>query len=163
VLIIFSGRSGTGKTTISRELARQLNAVYLRIDTIEQALRNAGVIVEAQGYEVAHAVAEENLRLGHRVVADSVNPWPLTRAAWRAVAGRAGVRHLDVEVVCSYVAVHRQRVEARAADIPGHTVPTWEDVVDRDYRPWDTDRLEVDTARVAVDEAVRSIRARIRL
>jgi predicted kinase len=163
VLIILSGLSGTGKTTIARELARQIDGVHLRIDTIEQTLRNAGVDVHAHGYEVAYAVAEDNLRLGRRVVGDSVNPWPLTRAAWRGVAERAGVPALDVEIVCSDTAAHRHRVESRVADIAGHVLPTWQDVLDRDYRPWDTERLQIDTAHVPVDEAVRRIRATIRV
>jgi SpoVK/Ycf46/Vps4 family AAA+-type ATPase len=33
VFIIFCGLPGTGKTTLARELARRLGAVYLRIDT----------------------------------------------------------------------------------------------------------------------------------
>ena len=39
MLIIFSGLPGSGKSTIARALAQQLGAVYLRIDTIEQAIR----------------------------------------------------------------------------------------------------------------------------
>ena len=42
MLIVFGGLPGTGKTTVARELARQLGAVHPRIDSIEQALRNAG-------------------------------------------------------------------------------------------------------------------------
>lgn len=41
MLIIFSGLPGSGKSTIARALARRLRAVYLRIDTIEQAIRDA--------------------------------------------------------------------------------------------------------------------------
>ena len=41
MLIIFSGLPGSGKSTIARALARRLRAVYLRIDTIEQAIRAA--------------------------------------------------------------------------------------------------------------------------
>jgi predicted kinase len=163
VLIIFSGLPGTGKTTIARELAQQIGAVYLRVDSIEQALRGKNVAVEAEGYDVAHAVAEDNLHLGRVVVADCVNPWTLTRNAWRAVAARAAAPSIDVEIVCSDVAEHRRRVESRAPDIEGHVLPTWADVVARDYHPWDVGPLQIDTAHVLVDEAVERIRARIRV
>ena len=129
----------------------------MRIDTIEQALRNAGWNVNGEGYAVAYAVAEENLRLGRTVIADCVNPWPLTRSEWNAVANRAGVRTLNVELVCSDGDEHRRRVESRAGDIDGHKLPTWSEVVERDYRAWSQDRLIVDTARSSVDESVRAI------
>ena len=53
------------------------------------------------GYRAAYAVAEDNLRLGHDVIGDSVNPWMLTRDAWRAVGMRAGARVVEVETVCA--------------------------------------------------------------
>ena len=107
MLIIFSGLSGVGKTTIARALATAVGAVHLRIDSIEQALRGCGVTVEAEGYVAAYAVAEDNLRLGRIVIADSVNPWPLTREAWRSVAVRARMRLRSTSRSC--------------ARIPGHT------------------------------------------
>ena len=65
MLIIFSGLSGVGKTTIARALATAIGAVHLRIDSIEQALRRCGVTVEAEGYVAAYAVAEDRV-LGYR-------------------------------------------------------------------------------------------------
>src|SRR5688500_14775715 len=130
MLVILSGLPGVGKTTVASALARAAGAVHLRIDSIEQTLRDAGWRVEAEGYAVAHAIAGDNLRLGRTVIADCVNPWPLTRAAWRDVADRANVRALDVEIVCSDRDEHRKRVESRVADIPNHVVPTWQDVLD---------------------------------
>lgn len=157
MLIVLSGLPGVGKTTIARGLARVTGAVYVRIDSIEQALRNAGAQVEGEGYSVALSVAGENLRLGHTVVADCVNPWPLTRSEWRSVADRTGVRIVDVEIVCSDAEEHRRRVESRTADIPNHRLPTWSEVLARDYRPWDSERLVIDTAHISVEGAVREI------
>jgi len=161
MLIVFSGLPGVGKTAIARELARAIGAMHLRIDSIEQALRRTGYRVEGEGYDVAYAVAEDNLRLGRTVIADCVNPWPLTRDAWRSVAERAGVAVLDVEIICSDAAAHRHRVELREPDIAGHALPTWQDVVERDYHAWDRDRLVVDTAAFEVSASVRAIVGRL--
>ena len=104
MLIILAGLPGTGKTTIARELARQLGAVHVRIDSIEQAVRESGVVavsLDDAGYRVGYAVAEDNLRLGHAAIADSVNPLSVTRNAWIDVAKRAGADFVEVEITCS--------------------------------------------------------------
>src|SRR5262249_30222528 len=114
MLIIVGGLPGAGKTTIARELASQICAVHIRIDSIEQAIRNSGVLGEPMndaGYRVAYAVAEDNLRIGRTVIADSVNPLAVTRDAWLAVARRAQVSALEVEITCSDETEHRLRVE----------------------------------------------------
>jgi predicted kinase len=101
VLIIFGGLPGTGKTTIARELARQIGAIHLRIDSIEQAIRDCSpdaVGLDEAGYRVAYAVAEDNLRLGH-TVADSVNPLQITRDAWLEVGRRAQAITMEIEVI----------------------------------------------------------------
>ena len=158
MLVILGGLPATGKTAIARELARQLGAVHVRIDTIEQALRHAGVTVWDHGYRVGYAAAEDNLRLGHTVVADSVNPLEITREAWRDVAKRAGLTAVEVEIVCSDRDEHRRRVEDRRTDVEGLRLPTWEDVVRREYEPWTGVHLVVDTARLTITEAVAAIR-----
>ena len=43
-LLIFGGLPGTGKSTIARLLAARLGAVWLRIDSIEQALIRAETV-----------------------------------------------------------------------------------------------------------------------
>ena len=162
MLIILAGLPGTGKTTIARELAPQLGAVHLRIDSIEQAIRESGVLVASlddAGYRAAYAVAEDNLRLGHTVIADSVNPVHATRHAWIDVANRAGVRFVQIEITCSDQQEHRRRVDTRTADIAGHRLPTWSEVVAREYHPWDRERIVIDAARESVEDAVTRLRA----
>ncbi len=160
MLIVFSGLPGSGKTTIARKLAARRPATYLRIDTIEQAIRDAQVLaaeVGPAGYIVATALAESNLAIGTTVIADCVNPVAESRAAWRATADRARSALLDIEVVCSDPIEHRRRVEARIADVAGLIPPTWQSVMEHEYEPWKTERLVVDTARLLPDEALEII------
>ncbi len=160
MLIVFSGLPGVGKTAIARELAGQLGAIHLRIDSIEQALRTCGKPGDLAdtGYRIAYTVAEDNLRLGHTVIADCVNPIELTRATWIAVAERAGVKAVEVEVTCSDPRRHRERVETRPADISGFRLPTWQEVASREYEPWKRRHIVIDTAGKSVSESTDELR-----
>ena len=162
MLIVFAGLPGTGKSSVSRELARRLDAVWLRIDSIEQAIRSSGVVpgsIYDAGYCAAYAVAGDNLRLGRDVIADSVNDWMLVRDAWRDVGVRAGVRVTEVETICSDVEEHRRRIETRASEVPGLVLPTWADVTQRDYHAWERDHLILDTAKHSLDACVELVLA----
>ncbi len=164
VLFVFGGLSGTGKTTLARALAQELHATYLRIDEIEQALRFSGVLrgeVGAAGYLAAYALAESNLRLGCTVVADCVNPLAVTREAWRRVATNSGSRVFEIEVICTDPVEHRRRVEIRASDVAGLELPSWEDVLRREYEPWVSPRLVIDTATRSVADAIAELRSQI--
>jgi predicted kinase len=161
MLIVFGGLPGTGKTVIAKELAWQLDGVYLRIDSIEQAIRDSGVVEKDlfdAGYRVGYAVAEDNLRLGRTVIADSVNPLAVTRDAWLAAAHCADAPAIEIEVKCSDINEHRRRVEIRLTDIPGLRPPTWQEVLARDYQPWEREHLVIDTADQSIEESVKLIR-----
>ena len=159
MLIIFGGLPATGKTTIAKDLARQLGATYLRIDTIEQTLRDSTTVtISDEGYHIAYAVAEDNLRLGQTVIADSVNPIQLSRDAWLGVAHRAHVRAAEVEILCTDPQLHRQRVETRTVGIIGLKLPVWEEVISREYAPWKREHIVIDTAVRTVAESVQELR-----
>lgn len=160
MLISLAGLPGSGKSTIARALADRIDAIWLRIDTIEQAL--GGNVKGPEGYLVGYAVAEDNLRLGRTVIADSVNPLAITRDAWRDVARRAGVRSVDIEIVCSDKIEHRRRVETRTVNIAGLKLPTWAEVVGHGYEAWDRPHIVVDTAVRDVAAAVADIAAQLR-
>jgi predicted kinase len=117
--------------------------------------------VGALGYVVGYALAGDHLPQGLSVVADSVNPVAATRDAWRDVAVAAEATHLDVEVVCSDPAEHERRATTRVGDIPGHTVPTWTEILGHYYEPWDRERIVLDTATMSVAECVARLSHRL--
>ena len=153
-LYVFSGLPGTGKSTLAMRLAKRLAAAYLRIDTVEKALLDlCSFNAEGEGYRLSYRVAADNLRLGVSVVADSCNTMELTRREWQAVAAANGADCCDIEICCSDEAEHRRRVETRDGGSEGLYIPSWTEVQNREYEPWQSDRTVVDTAGKTVDES----------
>lgn len=164
MLIVFGGLPAAGKTTLAKAVVKKYAAVYLRIDTIEMAIRSSNVLrddVGPAGYVTAYWVAEENLRLGQAVVADSVNALQITRDAWAQVARNALVSLMEVEVVCSDAAEHRRRIESRPPDLDGLPPLTWKSVCERKYEKWSTPHLVIDTAQKSVSEAQHELIERL--
>jgi predicted kinase len=165
MLIVFAGLPGTGKTTLARLIAIEKRAMYLRIDTIEQALRDSGMLageVGPAGYMAAYALAEDNLRTGHAVVADAVNPVAATRNAWKRVATAASSPLVEIEIVCSDPAEHRRRLETRSTDVPGAERLSWDMVQRRIYEPWGRPRRVLDTAGRSISDSVAELRDLVR-
>lgn len=164
ILIILSGLPCSGKSTIAKLLATKAGATHLRIDSIEQALLRSTLCihsVENSGYCVGYAIAQDILKNPRIVIADSVNPIEITRQGWRDVASHTNARILEVEIICSDKEKHRNRVEARSADIEEHILPGWQDIVDRLYEAWDHKIMVIDTSHTtpekAVDELIEAI------
>ena len=134
-LYIFAGLPASGKSTLARFLAREVGAIFIRIDSIEEAILAHGNLVGPEGYEAAYKIAGDNLDLGLSVVADSVNPIEVTRSAWKKVAGDRGIKYHEIEIVCSDKTEHRQRLEMREANSQNARIVRWEDVIKRQYEP----------------------------
>jgi predicted kinase len=162
VLVIFGGLPGVGKTTIAQELARQIGAMHVRIDSIEQAIRDCTPVVppslDEAGYRIGYAITRDNLRIGRTVVADSVNPLLVTRDAWLKVGQNAQVDTIEIEVICSDSHEHRSRVESRLQDIFGLRLPTWEEVISHEYHSWNREHVVIDTANRTVEHNVEILR-----
>lgn len=157
-LIILSGLPGSGKSTLAGKLATHLSATYLRIDTIEQGLRDICEVSgnKGEGYRLAYRIAQENLRLGNTVIADSVNPLSLTRKEWNNVAQKVGAHFVNIEVVCSDRSEHKRRIESRKSSVLGLKLPTWTEVLEREYHPWSDDRSCIDTNK-GIDETFEEL------
>lgn len=147
MLFIFGGLPATGKTELSKFLATSLNAAYIRIDTIEQELKNKGLNdIYDEGYQIGFSLALDNLKNGIPVVADSTNPIKESREAWINVAQQAHASFTEIEIICSDKQEHKKRVEMRNTDIPNLLLPDWESVTSREYQHWYSPNIVLDTA-----------------
>lgn len=166
MLYIFAGLPGSGKTTLAQGLAQVSKAVYLRIDTLEQALRDlAGISPQGEGYELAYRLASEQLKLGLDVIADSCNPIELTRERWQQVAHEAGADCINIEVSCSDPGEHQLRVETRQLNIPGLVPPSWQEVQAREYHLWSGQfpRISIDTAGRSSEQSLDELLSKLGL
>lgn len=162
LLVVFAGLPGSGKSVLAQGVADAIGATYLRIDTIESAIVSTLMPYRDNpvGYVVAEWVAADQLTAGRDVVADAVNGVSAARAGWLTLAARTGAALRFVEVRVSDAAEHRRRVEAREAEMPGHGVPTWEQVQRRRYEPWPPElsgRLVVDNIGDATENVARIV------
>jgi predicted kinase len=141
----------TARFVLAEAVSRALSVPILSIDSIEAAMWRAGLIKTETGvaaYEVAHALADENLRLRHTVIVDAVNPVEAPRAAWRKLAAKHRVSLKIIECVCSDETIHRGRIEAPVA---GKRELTWARLLQRraEYEAWTDPRLVLDTSRTS--------------
>ena len=156
-IIVLSGLPGSGKSTLSGGISRSLSIPVFSVDPIEAAMWRSGLAKAETGiaaYEIAAALADEHLRLGHSVIIDAVNPVEAPRAAWRSLAVKHRTELKVIECVCVDEAVHRQRVEARVRAIDGMPEPTWARVLHRraEYEAWTDAHLTLDTSIDAPDK-----------
>lgn len=159
MLFILGGLPATGKTELAKFLCSSFGAVHLRIDTIEQVLKNCGFTeLYDEGYKIAFALALENLKNGISVVADSTNPVKESRDAWVNIANQASLPFIEIEVICSDKVEHRKRTETRLTDIPNLMLPSWESVVSRDYEPWQSASIVLDTAGKTPSQSKQELR-----
>lgn len=157
-LYIFSGLPGVGKTTLAKKLATYCGATFLRIDNIEQGLRDLCFLkVQGEGYRLSYRLAKDNLKIGNSVIADSCNPIQLTRKEWQEVAISAKADFINIEIVCSDRQIHRQRVETRVSNIPNLKLPSWQDVLQREYHPWNDERIIIDTANKSIESCYHAL------
>jgi predicted kinase len=150
VLAVFAGLPGVGKSTLAARVAAVLPATVLAVDTVDFTLRRYDVSEVRPGfaaYGVVAALAETQLRIGHNVIIDAVNPVKAARELWVRLAESLEIPLRVVEVVVGDDAEHRRRVEARFAARDHDGIPDWVRVLERqaEYEPYLGPRLVVDT------------------
>ena len=163
-LYIFSGLPASGKSTLAKLLVKETDSFYLRIDTVEQALRDLCELeVQGEGYRIAYRIAADNLNLDMNVVADSCNPWQLTRQEWQEVAIQNNADFINIEVSCSNEEEHKKRVENRSSDVHRLKLSSWQEIKNREYHDWTGEVIMIDTADKTTEESFEELVKKIAL
>lgn len=136
-LIVVTGWTGAGKSTLAEAVAAQLNATVTSLDWVMSGLRALPEVWEAVelppelqrrvGWNLLARSAEQQLRRGSSCVLDLVARQEI-RLEWEELAARYGARFRVIECMCSDEEVHRTRVEGRDRGIPGWYELEWERV-----------------------------------
>ena len=142
MLVAMAGLPGTGKTAIAEAIGARLLKPVVSVDPIESAILRAGIDADQPtglaAYLVAETLAETVMHAGHGVIIDAVNAVDPAREQCVNLAARSRQTLRFIEVVCSDVAVHRNRLEARQRNLPHITEPTWHAVEQSldEYADW---------------------------
>ncbi len=136
-LVLVSGSTGSGKSTIANAIASELMCAVGSFDWLMSALRSMPELwravelpVERQrevGWRLLSRLSENELRNGRSLVLDLVAR-EAPRRDWCALAERYGAEFRVVECVCSDGDLQRTRVVQRTRDIPGWYELTLSDV-----------------------------------
>jgi aminoglycoside phosphotransferase family enzyme/gluconate kinase len=135
-LLIMSGLSGSGKSTVARELSRQMGAVYLRSDAVRKHL--AGVPVDERGdqslytLEMSQQTYRRLVHLGTRlasqgyiVVLDAKFDTQANRQ--RAIAATKAHDLVPAIIHCEApIDILKERVQQRSGDIADATLEVLE-------------------------------------
>ncbi len=138
-LIIFSGLPGTGKSTLAKRLARELQYPLLCIDdVIGDIPENAGIPFWDSRVAVLLDVVNTQLELGLNVIAESVF-MNMDRHHAQELARKQNVRFLPIYVFLSDETVWKERVTNRFADLKHPDVATWERIQHQRqrFREWE--------------------------
>jgi predicted kinase len=158
LLYIFSGLPGTGKSTLAKNIARILGVVYIRIDTLEQGMKDlCHFKVQSEGYRLAYKIAGDNLKVGNSVISDQCNPLNLTRQEWKDVALKNNCKYINIEVICSDITDHKNRIKNRESQIENLKLPPWDEIIAMEYEPWEEDRIIIDTADKTIEDCTKEL------
>ena len=138
-LVIFSGLPGTGKSTLSEKLARELRWPLLCVDdVIGEVPENAGIEFWDSRIAILLDLVEAQLKIGIDIIVDSVF-MNMDRHHAQELARRYSYRFLPIHVFVSDENVWRERVTARFTELDNPDVATWERIQHQRerFREWE--------------------------
>lgn len=140
-LVIVSGLPGAGKSTLSTNLARELQYPLLCIDDLIGDLpENAGLSFWDSRIAMLMDLIETQLKIGLSVIVDSVF-MNMDRHHAQALARKYEARFIPIHVYMSDEIIWRERVETRLRNSNYMNTADWEQITHQRmlFRAWEPD------------------------
>lgn len=138
-LIMLSGLQGTGKSTLAKRLASELNYPLFAKDHLEAVLYTQQITKSdsVASYHQMFALAELHLSLGMSCILDAVFPRVGFRQRVGQIAESHQAHHIIIHTYCSDLTLHRHRLESRVSTVPWKRI-SWEQVLKTQsfYEAW---------------------------
>jgi predicted kinase len=158
-VIIISGVSGTGKSTLSNKIGEELSIPVFSIDLLKAFFIRTGMAengwdsVRDKGYLLLADIAENQLKLKQSVIVDGVFARKEFRTMFLNIAKSQKSNFKIIECICSNLETHRQRILNRDRNIKGLPEIEWNYVkrVKEIFIKWEEEHLTLDSLN-SVDE-----------
>lgn len=167
-LILFAGKPGTGKTTLSKILSELLGIQVIHKDQIREAYALDGTDYESAGkiaYETVAHIVRTCLSNNIDLIVDSSCTKAYHRGQLRAIASNCNAVFIEIECYCSSYEIHMQRIEKRK--LPPFRVVNREKyvLVAEKFEPFKQPDLRVDTMQpveACLDDVLELLMSRAR-
>jgi predicted kinase len=162
-IIVIGGMPCAGKTTLSKEVSKELKLPVVSKDEIEAAVARKGLASSKEmngvGYEVMRSLAKGFIESGCAAIFDFTAAKSRVEQCWPELF-ELNIKY--IECVCSNEKVHKERAESRFRDIEGWYELSWSEILEiqSNYEPLRPERLVLDSAnelRTNVKDAIEYI------
>ncbi|MBK6565947.1 MAG: AAA family ATPase [Saprospiraceae bacterium] len=151
-LIIISGVSGTGKSSLSNKIGHELSIPVFSIDLIKAFFLKTGLAengwetVREKGYQLLADFAENQLKLNQSVIIDGVFARKEFRTRLLDIAKTHNAKLKIIACICTDQDTHMQRILNRKRNIEGLPEIEWDYVkkVKETFTEWKDEHLTLD-------------------
>lgn len=147
-IIIIGGVSGTGKSTLAKELSKALSIPAFSKDELEAAVSRKGLCnnkdTKNVGYEILFTLVKNQIENNNSAIIDFIASKQRVKELW---PGLLSSNFKYIECTCSNLDIHKQRIESRNRHISGWYELTWNDVLKtkKAFQPLQENHLILDS------------------
>jgi len=126
-LIVMKGFAGTGKSTLSRALSKQLGWPLIDKDDVKDLLDGHAQAAGPLAYEIMFNIARRQLLQGLNVICDSPLTGNISYEHAQVIATETHASLAVLECFCSDASLWKQRINGRKTlQLPAHHQTDWD-------------------------------------